>query len=589
MASNSPNLTFAGLEPSKISDSALTDLLHDEFQMPPREWWVGADQAFKQLQGILEIVFHDDEASSSDSGEDATAKPEGIDPVAARAAALPVLKLFRIGTHLLRVTPTNEPLVCVAFGTIDLSVYSNIFWEAVTESQLEIVVYDVYKGLCELSFGGYHFKILYRQCNELLRSYPDVLSSPNAFLKDSQNGCLHICDMVETLKVDRKRILAPNLEVAQLSYFYVRAWALLRGCSGSNDFGRPCLMPKELLNTIFSFLDSESEGSTTRCIEHCLRVFQSKYVQGAEVEGTSENLCTDWIDLLSRLRKLPMREKMGYPRYLQISVMFTCSGLIGGKWLSMVEDRLAAIPKTGTNATPNYTIWPNRLVIGNGLTGPYEGFYVIGYQDLDFPQVIEKFSARIAKDKDTAQGECFMNIKSFESTEFDAVFKICDRKWPRQPLPNPLEKDERARARISELPIRTKVKKSHKMVKVHRDSHKYGDDSADIAAIPAPSDIHVKLRPASEVLNRLKHDPRLNIDDFMVGYLDRHTAKIQEKSATSWQRDVTHEEFIPEHRIQYFKKIQGVDASEIMWDKRSRVDRIFKENSEHYSGVQVES
>jgi hypothetical protein len=169
-----PSFTFNGLEKPSSDNEELLELLHAEFQMPSAEWWAGANKAFKQLQMSLEIS-HSEEGFHSDEDDEEETEPEGINPMLARAAALPIVKLFRIGTHLLQVTPTNEPLVCVAFGTIDSTVYNDIFWEAVAkvndELELDMVVYDVYKGLFSLSLGGYEFKILYRQCNELLRRY----------------------------------------------------------------------------------------------------------------------------------------------------------------------------------------------------------------------------------------------------------------------------------------------------------------------------------------------------------------------------------------------------------------------------------
>ena len=79
-----------------------------------------------------------------------------------------------------------------------------------------------------------------------------------------------------------------------------------------------------------------------------------------------------------------------------------------------------------------------------------------------------------------------------------------------------------------------------------------------------------KLRQASDVLNRLRYDREYKIDDCIVGYKDRHTSKIKEKPAADWASETTDEEFIPEHRIEYFKQ-----DGEVIWDKSSRVDKVF--------------
>ncbi|EGR52117.1 uncharacterized protein TRIREDRAFT_75105 [Trichoderma reesei QM6a] len=80
-----------------------------------------------------------------------------------------------------------------------------------------------------------------------------------------------------------------------------------------------------------------------------------------------------------------------------------------------------------------------------------------------------------------------------------------------------------------------------------------------------------KLRTAVDALNRIRWDPGMDSADYVVGYEDRFLG-AQEKALDSWRTEQTDEEFIPQHRILYFKrKSDGV----IVWDRRSRVDAIF--------------
>ncbi|KAH8736645.1 hypothetical protein BGZ61DRAFT_470180 [Ilyonectria robusta] len=80
-----------------------------------------------------------------------------------------------------------------------------------------------------------------------------------------------------------------------------------------------------------------------------------------------------------------------------------------------------------------------------------------------------------------------------------------------------------------------------------------------------------KFRTAADVLNRLRWDGSLDINDYVVGYEDRFTG-AQEKAVGQWKSEQTDEEFIPQHRILYFKrKSDGT----IMWERRSRIDDIF--------------
>jgi len=80
-----------------------------------------------------------------------------------------------------------------------------------------------------------------------------------------------------------------------------------------------------------------------------------------------------------------------------------------------------------------------------------------------------------------------------------------------------------------------------------------------------------KLRTAANVLSRIRYDRGYNIDECVVGYRDRHTRKIEEKQVAEWKDDITHEEFIPEHRIEYFKRRGGV-----VWDRKLKIDWVFR-------------
>lgn len=60
----------------------------------------------------------------------------------------------------------------------------------------------------------------------------------------------------------------------------------------------------------------------------------------------------------------------------------------------------------------------------------------------------------------------------------------------------------------------------------------------------------------------------------MVGYLERFDG-IKETPASNWITDVTEEDWIPQHRIKYFKRMDEFGNSEVVWDRDQRIDRIF--------------
>ncbi len=86
------------------------------------------------------------------------------------------------------------------------------------------------------------------------------------------------------------------------------------------------------------------------------------------------------------------------------------------------------------------------------------------------------------------------------------------------------------------------------------------------------------LRPAKDILSRIRHDPDLGGESqYVVGYLDRHEKDPLEVDVTEWKGgvgDVTDEEFIPQHRILYFRKKGDAEGRKV-WERVTRLDRIF--------------
>lgn len=106
------------------------------------------------------------------------------------------------------------------------------------------------------------------------------------------------------------------------------------------------------------------------------------------------------------------------------------------------------------------------------------------------------------------------------------------------------------------------------------------------------------LRPAKDILSRIRHDASLDEAEFVVGYHDRHAPDVIEMDVSAWKGggDFTDEEWIPQHRILYFRKKDDVDGRKV-WDRATRLDRLFgsgvvvadqpeKDDKEVGSGVQ---
>ncbi|KAL8673334.1 MAG: hypothetical protein Q9168_002258 [Polycauliona sp. 1 TL-2023] len=90
-------------------------------------------------------------------------------------------------------------------------------------------------------------------------------------------------------------------------------------------------------------------------------------------------------------------------------------------------------------------------------------------------------------------------------------------------------------------------------------------------ASPAQQCAMPSLRPAQDVMNRIRHDDALQTSDHVVGYEDRHVG-IMWKGVEEWLDTIEEEDFIPMHRIKLFKRRSD---DHIVWDRERRVDEIF--------------
>ncbi|KAL2015502.1 hypothetical protein VTK56DRAFT_5357 [Thermocarpiscus australiensis] len=81
-----------------------------------------------------------------------------------------------------------------------------------------------------------------------------------------------------------------------------------------------------------------------------------------------------------------------------------------------------------------------------------------------------------------------------------------------------------------------------------------------------------RFRTAADVMNRIRWDTELDSSDYVIGYEDRFIG-VQEKELEAWKTEQTDEEFIPQHRIVYFKRRS--DGRRV-WDRRTRVDELFR-------------
>lgn len=82
------------------------------------------------------------------------------------------------------------------------------------------------------------------------------------------------------------------------------------------------------------------------------------------------------------------------------------------------------------------------------------------------------------------------------------------------------------------------------------------------------------MKTATDVINRIQWDEKLNPEFFTVGYLDRFVGIIENTFNSFDWNDITSLDpntlAIPKHRIQYFK-FNG----KLVWEKNKRLDYVF--------------
>ena len=93
-------------------------------------------------------------------------------------------------------------------------------------------------------------------------------------------------------------------------------------------------------------------------------------------------------------------------------------------------------------------------------------------------------------------------------------------------------------------------------------------------AVPSPSpstqSAGQKLPPASQVLSRLRWDPAHASHSYEVGYLDRFEG-LMWLPLEQWGKETEDEDFIPEHRIRIFRRVEKKGAHVVVWDREKRI------------------
>ncbi|KAH8912841.1 hypothetical protein BR93DRAFT_963977 [Coniochaeta sp. PMI_546] len=235
-------------------------------------------------------------------------------------------------------------------------------------------------------------------------------------------------------------------------------------------------------------------------------------------------------------------------------------------------------------------IWPARFVEGVSAAeveevdgaGPrdYQGCYLVGLGRVDDVQlgkdemrdalgalqsVLRRFEEQIRGDgKYFDSKSCWMSASVVSGAEIAKLELVADtREWGEYTAGEEEEDEDEEQEEEQDLGgVEADEEQAARKKK--------GKTTVETVIVPK-LEPGKKFRTAADVMNRLRWDPGMDSADFIVGYEDRFVG-AREKALDTWKSEQTDEEFIPQHRILYFKrKSDGV----VVWERRTRKDEVF--------------
>ncbi|KAK8105847.1 hypothetical protein PG999_009206 [Apiospora kogelbergensis] len=277
-----------------------------------------------------------------------------------------------------------------------------------------------------------------------------------------------------------------------------------------------------------------------------------------------------------------------YRSYVKIDVQFWGVSLAkGSQYVGWLESRCVMLLVDLSRRTPNIhaRMWPARFV---SVESPddetdYQGCYLIGLDQVEtsggaatlskedlkvalggLQTALQNFEGRIRGD------EKFFDIKtswmsaSVVKQSDLGKLKLDHREWGGYTIGDD-ESDEE-----EELTEEEDLNDEDGDAEGGRPKAKSKKTAArnDVPMRPA---YEGKFRSSADVISRLRWDPSLDSGDYVVGYEDRFLGAM-ERALDLWKSEQTDEEFIPQHRVLYFKrKSDGV----VVWDRKARKDMLF--------------
>ena len=266
-----------------------------------------------------------------------------------------------------------------------------------------------------------------------------------------------------------------------------------------------------------------------------------------------------------------------------------CLSLVVGKYHYSFREQQHLIPSEIHKMFPNIEVrlWPARFTDDKSEdtleSKEYQGCYLIGLQKNtnasltsnnkeerqtaknSLEKIIDKFITQLRTDEKNYDGStAWVNASLIAGHDLQAQELRSDaREWGDYAIEMEPDSDDEEEEELDDLDI----------------------EGIDLPKLPIRSKpiststpiSTTKLRPASDVLNRLRWDPNLDPADYIIGYEDRFLG-AKETSLEKWKTEQTDEEFIPQHRILYFRRKlndDGEGKGPLVWERATRLDKVF--------------
>ncbi|KAI0972594.1 hypothetical protein F4678DRAFT_44505 [Xylaria arbuscula] len=277
-----------------------------------------------------------------------------------------------------------------------------------------------------------------------------------------------------------------------------------------------------------------------------------------------------------------------FKTFIKIDVQFWGVSLAKGSgFVGWLESRCVMLLVDLNRRLPNVNarIWPARFVsedVSENETD-YQGYYLIGLNKLEgssdepmsrddmkttlgsLRSVLQKFEGQIRGDEKYFDPNSSWMSASLSNRSELGELQLDSRDWGEYTVgDDDFDEEEEEEEEEDE-----DILDSNDEANAGKSKSK---KKGVLATRPARPAYNGKFRSSADVINRIRWDPTMDSGDYIVGYEDRFLG-AKERALDAWKSEQTDEEFIPQHRILYFKKkSDGV----IVWDRKERRDTVFR-------------